>query len=188
MSERDDESQKMASAEWIALLNAAWREIDDNIRPLFRANLGSRGEAEEAVHEAYLRMRNRLDPKAPRDLKAYAYAVAKRVMAQRLQKSSRRQRRLVERFAAERELRGGDENAPSLDGVQVAQETVVLLAQTLDALPAPVRLAYEAFHFDGEPVKSIAARLGIKEHKVYQHLNRAHEQFAKALASAGQYP
>lgn len=183
MSERDDESQKMPSAEWIAQLNAAWPDIDATIRPMLRANLGSPGEAQDAVQDAYLRMRNCNDPDASRDIKGYAHSVAKRVLAQRLQKRARRQR-TIEKFSAE--LQRGDENVLSPDRVRAAQEKFELVARVFEALPAHVQLAYEAVRFYGESVKSIAARLGVKEHTVYRYLRHAHEEFAKALASVGE--
>jgi RNA polymerase sigma-70 factor (ECF subfamily) len=171
-----DEPQTLPSGDRIEQLDAAWPKIAADVGPLLRAKLKSKEDADDATHEAYMRIRNHADPAIIRNLSGFAYIVARNVATDRLRERSRHLR-LDGQPDVEQQLQRDFDERRSPEGIYAEQEKREVLARALEQLPARIKLVCEA-HLDGQDVKSIAERLGIKLHTVYRDLRDAHELLA----------
>jgi RNA polymerase sigma factor (sigma-70 family) len=116
--------------------------------------------------------------KTIKDLGGFAYRVAERVAAGR-RRARERHLRLNMDFVTEQEMQRDDASRDSPERAYAEQQALALAEQAFEQLPAAEKLVWEA-HLDDEPVRSIAARLDIKQYKVYRLLRAAHERLTAA--------
>jgi RNA polymerase sigma factor (sigma-70 family) len=171
--------QTQPSADWIERLDATWPEIGADCFCSLRAKLKSKQEAHDATQEAYLRIRNHRNPSAILDLKSFAHRVAGNVATDRLRKRSR-DLPLDGSFDVEERLQRDFDELRSPEGMCAEQKKREVLARVLEQLPADIKLVCQA-SLNGEAVKSIADRLGIKTHTVYRDLREAHKLLAEMV-------
>jgi RNA polymerase sigma factor (sigma-70 family) len=173
-----DSSKRLPLTDHIEQLNAAWPKIEADIVNLLRARLKSLDEAREAAQETYLLVRNSVGSKTVDDLGAFAYRVAERVAGGR-RRERKRHLRLNMKVVTEQEVLRDHENHDSPERAYAAQQALALAERAFEQLPAAEKQVCEA-HLNDERIQSIAARLDIKQYKVYRLLRAAHERLAAA--------
>ena len=146
---------------------------------LCRRRAWSDAEAEDAAQETFIRAYNMLDQlEQPDGFRAWLYAIARRVCAERRRAAGRRARHeeaiasyQVERFTPDV---SAEESASRAE--QLARLTVAL-----DALPRDERLAIHLHYLEADPVAAATAALGLSRGGYYKLLARARTRIAALL-------
>lgn len=160
-----------------------WFRIEPAVIRLLRARLKSADEARSASHAVYLKLRERSATATILDLESYARTVAKRMAAGWLRKDAGRLRlnlRCLEQQSASR----GDADELTPERICAGQQEFARTAEVFKQLPVETQHICEA-RAKGEEIKSIAERLGLKQHTVYRRLDSARQWLSETLGLAG---
>jgi RNA polymerase sigma-70 factor (family 1) len=130
--------------------------------------LGSPQEAEEAVHDVFLRIwKNRDTIQVRETLPQYLAAAIKYEVINRLRKQSRR-RQLFNRF----EKGSAISNDPTGEFIR-EKELTAELESTIRGLPEKCQLVFRLSRGQGYSQREIAEKLGLSENTVDSHIRRA---------------
>jgi RNA polymerase sigma-70 factor (ECF subfamily) len=133
--------------------------------------LGTRGEAEDAVQEAWLRL-NRTDANAVKNLGGWLTTVVARISLDMLRSRSSRREAPIDEFALEAVERDGEWGDPARDA-EMAEAVGPALLLVLDALTPAERLAFVLHDLFGTPFDEIAVILGRSPDAARQLASRA---------------
>ena len=138
--------------------------------------LGERESAEECLNDLYLRLWNTIPPEMPVSLKAYACRILRNLALNMLERTRARKRMgiLVE-------LDECAEIIPEAD----TGEITALINEFLDTLPECDAMIFVRRYFYSEPVREIAARLGVRENQVSKRLHRMRKVLREHLKRGG---
>lgn len=151
---------------------------------------GGDAEADDALQETFIRafrMLDRVDD--PAQLRAWLYAIARRVCAERRRAAARRVNH--ETRGAKVHMNAGMEHRP-IPGANTPttaappagaehNEQLALLDRALDALPDRERLAIHLFYLEPDPVAAASSVLGLSRSGFYKLLTKAREHLAALM-------
>lgn len=140
-------------------LTAAFEEQRPRLRAIAFRMLGSHSDAEDAVQEAWLRMR-RADTAAVDNLAGWLTVVVSRVCLDQLRSRGSRREDPVDEFVGPTEARAAEEE-PTPEEVSVQADSVgAALVVVLDTLSPAERLAFVLHDLFGLPFEEIAPIVG----------------------------
>lgn len=154
------------------------RKIAENI-------LGSPGDAEECVNDAYMRAWSAIPPERPGVLSAFMGRVTRNLAINRLNARASGKRGGGELALALEEL---SEVIPAGDDVELTVHRRELLEAVngfLGTLPKRDRRAFVLRYWYAESVSAIAKRLGISENSVSVTLHRTRKKLREYLTERG---
>lgn len=133
-------------------------------------------DADDLVQEVFSRLLQH-DLAAIDSLQAYVFQTAANVLRDRARRAG--VRRVV--VAAPDDFDAEDLAAFSPERVIAGREAVRLMITALHELPAPVRMAFSAYHFDGVSQVDIARRFGVSLSTVEKHMAKANAHLLRRL-------
>jgi RNA polymerase sigma-70 factor (ECF subfamily) len=161
---------------------------------------GGDAEAEDALQETFIRAYRMLDRvEDPGQLRAWLYAIARHVCAERRRSAARRMNH--EARGAQVHMSpameyspipggnaagagspggGGRHDAPSAGAEH--REQLALLDRALDALPDRERLAIHLYYLEPDPVAAASSVLGLSRSGFYKLLTKAREHLGALMA------
>lgn len=161
------------------------------VRALCAARLPSPTDADDAAQETFLRAYRLLhEVRDPDGLRAWLYAIARNVCAERRRAAARRTNH--EHAAAQERLAmtGALSTTPArLDGARAATdgaehaERLARLSDALDRLPDDQRLAIHLYYLEADPIAAAHSVLGLSRSGFYKLLARAREGLASMLGA-----
>lgn len=160
-------------------INAAWVGIQGPLIAFFSRRLKSQDDVRDAAQDIYLRLLDCADPANIRDLHSYALNLAKNIVKDR-QRDRTASARLARSFFDEQPSRQTLKERGPTELVCAAQEDLEAIMLAFDELPAKTKLIFAA-DLQGEPVSSVAARLGVQPCTVHREVGRARERLQRAL-------
>jgi RNA polymerase sigma factor (sigma-70 family) len=181
-----DEPRALAASAGLA------RVFDEERPALLRflaARLGDRSEAEDALHDLWLKLgAAQSGPVA--NPRGYLFRAANNLAIDRARERSRAMRR--DRGWLEREGEGAvqaeqPDRTPDAEERLLAEEEGKVLRDAVAALPDGARRALVAFRFEGLGQAEIAARMGISRSGVEKHLALAMKRLREHLADCGYF-
>jgi RNA polymerase sigma factor (sigma-70 family) len=145
-----------------------FRDHNEALVRYLTLRLHSRQEAREVAQEAYVRLLQLERTDVSSFLRAYLFRIAGNLAIDRLR------RRATELRAYEAELFSGlFERPPEPEALALERERVAQVREILQELPEAVREAFLLFRTQEMDQVSIAARLGITDRMVRNHITRA---------------
>ena len=139
-------------------------------------------EAEDAMQETFLRAYRRLyQLKQPQGLRAWLYAIARRVCSERRRSAERRNRH--ESLAADNCAASTPEVATPAQAAEHAEQ-LDRLTVAIDELPDDERLAIHLHYLDADPVAAASTTLGLSRSGFYRLLDRARKHLAVSMREA----
>ncbi|UEX77580.1 sigma-70 family RNA polymerase sigma factor [Sediminicurvatus halobius] len=129
--------------------------------------VGGRAQAEDVVHELFLRLARRDSDAGVRQPLAFLHRAARNLAQDEL-----RHERMVARHG-ERQSGLAPEHAPSAEHCSGERQALERVQQALAALPRDCRAAFEMHRLGGYTHREIAAALGISASMVDKHIRRA---------------
>jgi RNA polymerase sigma-70 factor (ECF subfamily) len=178
--------------------HAAFARIYDRHAPVVLAlcrqhvtrSAGGDAEADDALQETFIRafrLLHRVDD--PDQLRAWLYAIARRVCAERRRAAARRSSH--EARGAHVHMNAGMEHtpipaattpsAPTPAAGAEHNEQLALLDRALDALPDRERLAIHLYYLEPDPVAAASSVLGLSRSGFYKLLTKAREHLAALM-------
>ncbi|MGE3302404.1 MAG: RNA polymerase sigma factor [Hyphomonadaceae bacterium] len=137
----------------------------------FLARTGSATEAEDALQDLYLHVRNaKVGPIA--DGLAYLYRLGLNLLTDRHRRRVRRRRREDAYSGAHFEFEGGDAlaDAPSPEAAAEARLRLEQLLAAIDALPPQQRRVFRMHRVEGMSHREISDALGVSRSAVEKHM------------------
>lgn len=163
-------------------------QLLDSLRPellrFLTARLGDRGEAEDALQDLWLRVRDGSNGPVANG-KAYLYRAAQNLALDRGRERRRRTVRDGHWMDGQRAALPGPEPAdprPSAETELLAREEAARLAAAIAALPEAAGRAFRMHKLDGMPHAEVARVLGISRSGVEKHIALAMAHLRRALA------
>jgi RNA polymerase sigma-70 factor (family 1) len=164
----DEELLKLLRDGDEAAFTHLYRRYWDRLYVVASHTLGSYPEAEEAVHDVFLKLWKRRDTIVIREtLQQYLAAAIKYEVIDRLRTQVRR-RRLSNRF----EKGTAISSDPTGDLIR-EKELTAELESTIRALPEKCQLVFRLSRGQGYSHREIAKKLGLSENTVESHMRRA---------------
>lgn len=156
------------------------RRHESELRPLVRALLRGRGDAEDVLQEVWLRALQR-PPREPAAALVYLRTIARRVVIDWRRKDSARERR-------EREVTARSAAEPAAAELSAAEtverlQTCAIVTQAVVDLPDTLREAVVLRYLHGHDVAKIAADLGVSAANVRQRIHRGVVELRRRLAA-----
>ena len=153
--------------------DAGLRAIFVSERPmllrLLTARLGSREEAEDALHDLWLKLES--TPAGPiADPASYIFRMANNLALDRRRAAGRR----TGRETSWAQLQPGPLEQPDVERDLLARERLARINSSLGRLPERVGTAFRLYRFEELPRKSIARQMGISVSAVEKLLQRAY--------------
>lgn len=152
---------------------------------------GGDAEADDALQETFIRAYRMLDRvEDPAQLRAWLYAIARHVCAERRRSATRRSNH--EARGAHVAMNGVSEHMPAPNrgdsfraheadapaaGAERAEQ-LALLDRALDSLPDRERLAIHLYYLEPDPVAAASSVLGLSRSGFYKLLTKAREHLA----------
>ena len=147
---------------------------------LLAARLGGMSEAEDALHDLWLRLEsNGTGPVA--QPAAYLYRMANNIAFDRRRSAARH----AARDGGWLEAQPRSEEMPGVEQALIAREQLARIEAALATLPEPAARAFRRFRFDGVPQKAIAAELGISISSLEKLLQRAYRRVHESMRETG---
>lgn len=156
---------------------------------------GGDAEAEDALQETFIRAFRMLDRvEDPGQLRAWLYAIARHVCAERRRSATRRMNH--EARGAQVHMNAAMEYSPIPGGSAGAgtgkggsapsegaerREQLALLDKALDALPDRERLAIHLYYLEPDPVAAASSVLGLSRSGFYKLLTKAREHLGALM-------
>lgn len=142
----------------------------------FQRRLRHAHDAEDLVHEVFVRLTRQQDLEAIDHLDGYVFQTAANVLRDRA-------RRLAVRAepALAQDFDPVDEAGFSPERVLLGREAVERLIAALHELPEMTRVVFAQYHFDSVPQVELARRLGLSLSTVEKHMARANLHLLKRL-------
>jgi RNA polymerase sigma-70 factor (ECF subfamily) len=159
---------------------AAFARLYDRHAPVVLAlcRHAGAGDAEDALQETFIRAYGMLDRVADASgFRAWLYAIARRVCAERRRAAGRRGRHESEGAMTAAALHPV-ETPPAAAG---RAEQLERLGRALDRLPDDERLAIHLYFLDADPVSAAGAALGLSRSAFYRLLARARQRLASIM-------
>lgn len=159
-----------------AALEAFAQKYRPLCRKLARDITGSEELAEECLNDLYLRLWNSIPPERPEALKSYACRIVRNLALNCLdrERAGKRAGILVEL----------DECAEAVPEAETGEITALINA-FLGTLPERDAMIFVRRYFYSEPVREIAARLGVRENQVSKILHRLRKALREHLERGG---
>lgn len=139
----------------------------------FAAAMVGTDRAEDVVQDAYFRLSRALERQVVENKRAYLYRITANLARDLLRRDKRSDQHL-KTFEAE-------DHAPAAGEVAALDEQLVLLRSAITELPPKCRRAFVARKYEGLSYREIAARDGITEKTVENHIGRAIKLLRDAL-------
>jgi len=170
----------MSDTAWTALRQTLVQRYDE-LKLRLALSLGSRELADDALHEAYLRLHRCDATAAIQQPESYILKVALNIASDQ-RRSDRRRASQAEVLAV---VGVAGDRARDLSQEIEARSEVELLKRALAELTPRRRAILIAARLDGMPHDAIAKRFGISRTMVQKELRRAVVDCARALGRAG---
>jgi RNA polymerase sigma factor (sigma-70 family) len=149
-----------------------FREHNRVLVGYLRSRLGSLQEAKEVAQEAYVRVLQLHQPRAPGLLRAYLFKTAANLAVDRLRHRRVRQRSEEQpQLFEELNTSGGELDDPAAQ--LLAREQADQLLRFLQELPTKCQQVMHLHRFEGISQRDVAARLGISERMVRRYVTYA---------------
>lgn len=148
------------------------------LRSLARRILGSESDAEECVNDVLLEVWDTIPPESPESVSSYACMLTRRTAIDRLRLNTAQKR-------------GGKDYQASLDELaeipanEDSDELTCIIEEFLDSLSETDRALFMGRYYGFEPVKSLAARLGLSTNAASLRLSRMREKLRTLLTERG---
>ena len=139
------------------------------LRSLARRILGSESDAEECVNDVLLEVWDTIPPESPESVSSYACMLTRRTAIDRMRLNTAQKR-------------GGKDYQASLDELaeipanEDSDELTCIIEEFLDSLSETDRALFMGRYYGFEPVKSLAARLGLSTNAASLRLSRMREK------------
>jgi len=145
-----------------------YRDLRPALIAFFTRRVGSRVEAEDLVHDVYVRLASTPDPEM-RDPQAYVFQVAANLVRDRARRAEVRTRYLT---AAKHDDQA---RIDPIDPHRIAadRETLAALVKALDALPERTRRIFLLYRYEQVSRQAIADTFGISMSAVDKHVHKA---------------
>ncbi len=140
--------------------------------------VGGRPQAEDIVHEVFLRLVRRRDTSAVRHPLAFLHRAVRN-----LAHDEARRERMVARHS-EAQIGAALDHAPSAEQCTGEREALRRVQQALTGLPRDCRVAFEMHRLGGHTHREIGQALGISASMVDKHIRRALTACRDALRDA----
>ena len=144
---------------------------------LFVARLGSREEADDALHDLWLRL-DQLGTTPIAQPAAFLYRVASNLATDRRIAGARRDARDGAWLASQ----PAADDMPDAERALVARDALRVVEQAIDAMPERMGRALRLFRIEGRSQRAIADELGISVSGVEKLLQRAYRILHARLA------
>lgn len=142
----------------------------------FQRRLRRGPDAEDLVHEVFVRLARQQDLEAIDHLDGYVFQTAANVLRDRARRLTvRAEPQVAEDFDPV------DEAGFSPERVLMGKETIERLIAALHELPETTRVVFSQYHFDQVPQVELARRLGLSLSTVEKHMARANAHLLKRL-------
>ena len=142
-------------------------------------------DSRESVNDTYLKAWGSMPPQAPNVLSTYLGKLTRRTSIDRLRTRSRQKRCASEYTLSLDELAeclpGGCETDQAVDAAMLAEA----IGAYLRTLPAEARIAFVCRYYFADPLKEVAAHLGMGESKAKSLLYRARQGLRAHLEQEG---
>ena len=159
---------------------AAIAAFEEKYKPLClklaRDITGSAEAAEECLNDLYLRLWSTIPPEMPDSLKSYACRIVRNLALNYAERE-----RAQKRSAVLVEL---DECAAAIPEAGTGEITA-MINEFLAALSEREAMIFVRRYFYSEPVREIAARLGVKENQISKILHRMRKSLREHLERGG---
>ena len=148
------------------------------LRSLARRILGSESDAEECVNDVLLEVWDTIPPESPESVSSYACMLTRRTAIDRMRLNTAQKR-------------GGKDYQASLDELaeipanEDSDELTCIIEEFLDSLSETDRALFMGRYYGFEPVKSLAARLGLSTNAASLRLLRMREKLRTLLTERG---
>ncbi len=148
------------------------------LRSLARRILGSESDAEECVNDVLLEVWDTIPPESPESVSSYACMLTRRTAIDRMRLNTAQKR-------------GGKDYQASLDELaeipanEDSDELTCIIEEFLDSLSETDRALFMGRYYGFEPVKSLAARLGLSTNAASLRLSRMREKLRTLLTERG---
>ena len=148
------------------------------LRSLARRILGSESDAEECVNDVLLEVWDTIPPESPESVSSYACMLTRRTAIDRMRLNTAQKR-------------GGKDYQASLDELaeipanEDSDELTCIIEEFLDSLSETDRALFMGRYYGFEPVKSLAARLGLSTNAARLRLSRMRETLRTLLTERG---
>jgi RNA polymerase sigma factor (sigma-70 family) len=157
-----------------------FRDHNDALLHFIAAKLGSTQEAREVAQEAYVRLLS-LDGRAAISyLRAFLFKTAANLAVDRLRQRARRQTVTVPQLHDA----GIVEFSPDLQ--LEGEQTLKLLSEAIEELPAKCREAFLLYRLDGLSCRDVAQRMGLQERMAWLYISRALEHVRARVYGAAE--
>ena len=152
-------------------LLAAYIERRGDLVRYFRVRLRSQEEAEDLVHDLYLKI-VRLPEQQIFNPIAYLYRLGSNLMLDRLKQQTRAARRDSAWRASETTTMGDEDIAPATaaDEALAARQRLGQILAAIETLPAPTRQAFRLHKLEGLSHAETAAVMGVSRSSVEKYL------------------
>ncbi len=148
------------------------------LRSLARRILGSESDAEECVNDVLLEVWDTIPPESPESVSSYACMLTRRTAIDRMRLNTAQKR-------------GGKDYQASLDELaeipanEDSDDLTCIIEEFLDSLSETDRALFMGRYYGFEPVKSLAARLGLSTNAASLRLSRMREKLRTLLTERG---
>jgi RNA polymerase sigma-70 factor (ECF subfamily) len=160
----------------------AWFEreilpLEAALMQFLRHNWRNTSEISDLRQDIYVRVYEAALQKLPESPKAFVFAIARHLLIQRM----RRAQIVPIEAVADFDVLGTATDAPSPERATIARDELRRLQAALDRLPPRCRQAFVMQQIDGLSRQEIAARMGISDKTVMNHLREAGIALANIL-------
>ncbi|MGR7996672.1 MULTISPECIES: RNA polymerase sigma factor [unclassified Xanthobacter] len=147
-------------------LERAFLLYGPELRGYLKQKMGSAHAAADIAQDTFVRIAEIPASRAPRDLRAYLFQVARNLLIDHVRQENRRQ---TFPTPSEDFARIADE-APSAEEMLLARERIAHLRDALAELSPRTRDIFSLNRIEGLSYAQVASRLGISESSVQKHL------------------
>jgi RNA polymerase sigma factor (sigma-70 family) len=162
-----------------ARCDALFREHNDALVRAVYSRVHSWEEATEVVQEAYVRVFRLNNPPPINFLRAYLYKTAFNLASDSRGRQNRRQQR--EESVYTEVYRERERENPTPERLCLDDEMRGHLQDAVNQLPPKARMAFTLVELEGQTVREAAVAMNISEMAVYQLINRAYANMARAV-------
>ena len=162
-----------------ARCDALFREHNDALVRAVYSRVHSWEEATEVVQEAYVRVFRLNNPPPINFLRAYLYKTAFNLASDSRGRQNRRQQR--EESVYTEVYRERERENPTPERLCLDDEMRTHLQDAVNQLPPKARMAFTLVELEGQTVREAAVAMNISEMAVYQLINRAYANMARAV-------
>ena len=138
---------------------------------LLKARLGNAEEAEDALHDLWLKLERGTDGPIA-DPVSYLYRMVNNLATDIRRRAARR----ADRETGWLQGQSGAAEQPDPERTLIARERLAQVEATLTKLPDRVAMAFRLYRFEELPHKAIAERMGISVSGVEKLLHRAYQR------------